>query len=997
MNYTSAVSIIPGGCPQFLDCRLDAKSLGRFWAYFREVPQSGESAIATARRPVELIPVPVDDTGQPGDYDYKIDAIRALDTFEGHWIPVPFLRLSNEQWKDGSFKCEKGPSNWARLHVDRDGEDVYRLTFLFDATTEEREQPTGQYFALCADDVSENARFALSPKSRDNAWFLNTLWVDEWLAEIHDAHQTARHNGRTGWRENTPFIMEHLAAFLTLLGALAAGDAVPTVRVVDPAHLTPVDVDLVLDLGNSRSTGMLVETLPQRQTNLNDSYLLQIRDLSRPDRTYTGPFATRIEFAEATFGNARLSARSGRSTPAFVWPSVVRVGPEAARLAQHSVGAEGNTGMSSPKRYLWDESPRAQQWRFNAWGTGSELEPPVTRGVFIQQINREGTPLSCFEDAGVSPRPKILRTQQPDVAFEAHFTRSSTMMFLLSEIIMHALVTINSPAQRSEREQPDVPRRLKRIIFTVPSAMPIAEQQIYRRWVTWAVRMIWQTLGWSRWYTTRQVRDTRPDYRVSPEVRCSWDEATCTQLVYLYNEITEKFQGDARRFFELMGRKRHGDAPSLRIANVDVGGGTVDLSVTTFAVTGDEATAARIRPHMDFRDGFNIAGDDVIRELVEQHILPCIGKATGLADPRNLLGQLFGRDTVGGSQRNRALRTQFARQIAGPVATHMLETYERSDPLSGGAQERRLADFFRPEHAEADLARLPEHPSATLVRYVDETVERQTGTPFDLMGTTIRIDPGAIGRTIRNTLGQILANLCEVVYACNCDLLLLTGRPSKWHAIIASFFAKLPVPADRVIPMRDFRVGSWYPFADNRGEITDPKTTVVVGAILCALSEGHLEGFSFDTASLFLKSTARFIGAMDAGGQIRQAQVWFEVDTDNPSGGELHKTIQFSGPIPIGFRQLEAERWTTTRFYMMDFASPAARNNARSRLPYAVKLVFTVADLADVSDRDEGELAVSEIEAVDGTPVNPRDLEIRLQTLPADEGYWMDTGVFNIL
>lgn len=74
--------------------------------------------------------------------------------------------------------------------------------------------------------------------------------------------------------------MEHLATYLTLLEALAASGTVPTVRVVDPAHLTPVDVDLVLDLGNSRSTGMLVETLPQRQTNLNDSYLLQIRDLS---------------------------------------------------------------------------------------------------------------------------------------------------------------------------------------------------------------------------------------------------------------------------------------------------------------------------------------------------------------------------------------------------------------------------------------------------------------------------------------------------------------------------------------------------------------------------------------------------------------------------------------------------------------------------------------------------------------------------------------------
>ena len=1017
MNYTSAVSIIPGGCPQFLDCRLDLQSLGKFSAYFREVPRNDASSVASPRRPTELIPVLPDDEGRIGDYDYAVSAERALETFAGRWIPVPFLRLSSEQWKDGGLKCERGPSNWARLHVGRDEDGgPYALTFLFDTATEEREEEAGQYFALSPEDVAENARFALSPRSRDNAWFLNTLWVDEWIADIHDAYQTARHHGKTVWREATPFSMEHLAAYLTLLAAIDAAGIVPAVRVVDPKPM-PVDVDLVLDLGNSRSTGMLVETFPQRQTNLNDSYLLQIRDLSQPGRTYTGPFATRVEFAEATFGNARLSARSGRSTPAFVWPSPVRVGPEAARLAQHSVGAEGNTGMSSPKRYLWDESPRAQQWRFNAWGSGSEVEPPVTRGVFIQQINREGTPLSCFADPGIRPRPRILATQQPDVAFEAHFTRSSIMMFLLGEIIMHALVTINAPAQRAEREQPDVPRRLRRIIFTVPSAMPLAEQRIYRRWVTWAVRMIWQCLGWGEWYTPplQSLRDTRPDYRVSPEVRCSWDEATCTQLVYLYNEITEKFQGDARRFFTLMGRRREGsfrrgtdgvgagpapetEAPSLRIANVDIGGGTADLSITTFEVTGDEATAARIQPHMEFRDGFNIAGDDVIREIVERHVLPCIGRATGLPDPRHLLGQLFGRDTVGGSQRNRALRTQFARQIASPAATGMLERYEETDLRAENAQELPLASFFQPEHGPVSGS-LPEYPSRTLIAHIEEAVQRETGRPFRLMDVPIRIDPHALDRTIRASLGQILANLCEIVHAYNCDLLLLTGRPSKWQAVIASFFAKVPVPADRIIPMRDFRVGSWYPFADNRGEITDPKTTVVVGAILCALSEGHLEGFSFDTGALFLKSTARYVGAMDAGGQIRQSQVWFEVDTHSPTAEELRKTIQFSGPIPIGFRQLEAERWTTTRFYMMDFASPAARNNARGRLPYSVALRFDVAELEDGpnADRDEGELVVEEIEAADGTPVNRRDLDIRLQTLPSDEGYWLDTGVFHIL
>ena len=112
-------------------------------------------------------------------------------------------------------------------------------------------------------------------------------------------------------------------------------------------------------------------------------------------------------------------------------------------------------------------------------------------------------------------------------------------------------------------------------------------------------------------------------------------------------------------------------------------------------------------------------------------------------------------------------------------------------------------------------------------------MERQTGKPFSLMDVALRIDPRAIDRTIRNTLGQILANLCEVIHAYNCDLLLLTGRPSKWHAIISSFFAKLPVPADRIIPMRDFRVGSFgTPSPTTGGRSPIPKTTVVVGAIL---------------------------------------------------------------------------------------------------------------------------------------------------------------------
>ena len=192
-----------------------------------------------------------------------------------------------------------------------------------------------------------------------------------------------------------------------------------------------------------------------------------------------------------------------------------------------------------------------------------------------------------------------------------------------------------------------------------------------------------------------------------------------------------------------------------------------------------------------------------------------------------------------------------------------------------------------------------------------------------------------------------------------------------------------------------FRVGNWYPFADALGNISDPKTTVVVGAILCALAEGHLEGFSFDVSSLGLRSTARFIGEMDINGQITQPKVWFTVDVDSNDEQEKSREVMFASPISVGFRQLEVERWTTTRFYMVDFATEQARRAAAGKLPYRLSMRLVVAgNDPDVStERDEGELFIDAIEADDGSSVPVKDVEVRLQTLPLGEGYWLDTGI----
>ena len=43
--------------------------------------------------------------------------------------------------------------------------------------------------------------------------------------------------------------------------------------------------------------------------------------------------------------------------------------------------------------------------------------------------------------------------------------------------------------------------------------------------------------------------------------------------------------------------------------------------------------------------------------------------------------------------------------------------------------------------------------------------------------------------------------------------------------------------------------------------------------------------------------------------------------------------------------------------------------------------------------RSEGEFSIDAIMDNQGRAVDRRDLEIRLQTLKLDEGYWLDTGI----
>ena len=1016
---SDSISIIPGGTLQFVDILFNSDKISKLRRSFYEY--EGISNDTGGEKKVFLMSVEFDEelncylnrannekavdsnTGRAVQPSYDVVGQKALEMYQGEWVPLPVFRVNSEyQNLQGGF--DKGPSNWVRgclkkLDKRDDDGNTHSFTLVFDSRTESC-GGEHDYHALEFSDESNGAEFALAVHENDCGWFLNLPWVDGWLEQLYMAHveKYAASKGRKVRPEDIPYACEYLARYLTFLEVLKTAEVMPRVRLVNARRNAPIEVDLILDIGNSRTCGMLVETRPDESTSLNDSYVLELRNLTRPWVRYREPFDSRLEFALAKFGDPKgFSKDSGRRSEAFAWPSVIRVGPEAAELGVFSRSAEGRTGMSSPKRYLWDEYGRTERWRFNSGSSDPSVrEEPVVKGAYVQYVNNEGTPLDRVDDRSLRGSPAF-RDQTFDPVTLPRFSRSSLMMFMLSEIIAHTLVTINSPENRSNLARPDVPRRLRRIVLTMPPAMPIAERKIFLRWAKWAVDTTWQTLEWDQLDAT-DARDGF-DYRLKPLIQSDVDEASATQVVYLYNEIVDRFRGDVRSLMRLVGQQRQGyDQETLRVASIDIGGGTTDLIVTTYETVGSGA-AAVIKPIQEFREGLNIAGDDILKAVIESHFLRTLQTAfreAGVVDAEGLVNELMGGDFGGQSEKARTLRMQFANQVAVPIGLKILRRYEEYDPQSpGGMESQPFGAFFTPET----------YPRPEVIEYVDQTVRRNGGADFSIQSFELQFDLNKVDHTVKSTIGPVINDLCEVVFLYDCDLLLLSGRPARQPAIRAAVLAKSPLPPHKVIAMHKYRVGNWYPFRSLHSQISDPKTTASVGALLCTLAEGQLDWFRFQSHLLSPKSTARFIGEMELSGQIQNDKVFFPaLDLDNRDEIEIEHTFDFYAPIPIGFRQLEADRWTATPFYWVSFASAQAAQNSRGRTPYRVTLSFqrgadegdAIGSHGGVGDiRDEGVFRIVEpVEAMDGTPVRHGDLQLRLQTLKDEKGYWLDTGSF---
>ncbi|MGF1476565.1 MAG: virulence factor SrfB [Geminicoccaceae bacterium] len=925
---------------------------------------------------------------------YEIDWRRVTETFDRVWVPLPYFR------REHGGRHDRGPANWARCHLvvldqpDDNGFD-HRLIVAFD--TDLADEIAGQaYLAPTKEDSQRGSEFTLAASAQELGWFAGQAWIKEWcrtaFAEMILAEERARSNAEPDLddamlAERKEGQREEVARYMALIDMINQLRVLPGVRFIDRVTAplpTPIDVDLVLDLGNSRTCGLLIETHPDElSADVTQAVKLNLRDLGQPELVYVDPFDSRVEFNRASFGWDDVSFLSGRAD-AFSWPTVARVGAEAARLSAGRRGSEGATGMSSPKRYLWDEDLRRDGWRYNT--PGARDQAGYATGVeFTTLVNDAGEPLHTL------PQSADGLDDRSFPSMRALYARSHLMSFALAEIFLQALCMMNSPAHRLRRRNADLPRRLNRIIMPMPTGMPLAERQLLIKRAEAARDLIYVCQRTaeieSDQAADQPVRAIEPD-GVLPEILINWDEASATQATFLYSRIATGYSGDARAFFNDMRLPmpdggRHPDE-AFRLATLDIGGGTSDLVITSYRVEGQGGNVT-LFPKPILREGISVAGDDIVRQIVIEHVLEPIEtalKEAGLGERAEfVMHRLFGGDRGDMDVGDQIRRQRFAAHIGHPLALALIALYESWDRLQGPDRREPLAI----EDA------LQDRFNRDLVEEIDAEIRRQGGGDFSLLDVRFPVDLREIDRTARSVMTDVMKAFAELVHRARADLLILSGRTSRMPAIFDTLIETCALPPHRILPLHQYRVGQWYPFRDFEAKIADPKTTAAVGAMICMLGEGRLRNFNYRSDHLKPQSTARYFGKLDIDSRLHSENVFYaDMDLDDPDYELPDMPFEFRGPMSLGTRQFSADWWPGTRLYSIDYASPETATRLNARTPLKI-------ELSRASERGHkgvvDAFTVRRVEDADGRTVPSREIRLRLQTIDQSDGFWLDTGV----
>ena len=928
----------------------------------------------------------------------------------GKWIPVPMFQVNSE-----NHTVNTKAGGWCRLKIDyvedRKVGKEYAFTWAFD--TELAHDEYDIYHVSMQPDCKKMI-FALSTTIPHILEFIkNNDWLSDYMGHLI-----------FGW--NKPFDTQrgallskcsHIAYYINLFTQLRILEVAPQVKLFNnDKSLKPIPVDLVLDIGNSRTCGILFEN-----QDFTQATMLALRDLTDPRQVYRSSFDMRMAFHRAEFGRDNMELNN-----VFQWRSAVRIGEEAQKLICKSRPTDGLsmrlTHHSSPKRFLWDNDRYDGHWEFLL--TDEEPVSIQRDGVFIGRLTVQFNPDGTFRTED--------NDQSNDGDMNVSFSRSSLMTMVMIEILQQAMCQINSYEYVNPvtgRGQVDRKRVLKNIIITCPIAMSQKEQLHLRQCAHDAYVAIlrskddndyYEFYDPSKWDDKISVIPSVEDLKMSNVVQFdkktewSYDEASCCQLVYLYAEIHERYSGDAKNFIENKGHvrpefKNNGyDNKSLTIGSVDIGAGTTDLMICSYKYQ-QLGKQSIITPVPLFWDSYYFAGDDILHQVVINHVLKepvetpirkgygtiynaiCSTIAIHRYGERQLttseltivrveasekLLSFFGTSNWNMVDLDRIMRNDFNVQVSVPLAQKMLDMLKNSEL----AHDLSFDDIF------SDI-----RPSVHLLDFFASKM----GFRFEELKWSF--SPDRLEKTIRIKIEKLLRQLSVLLHVYDCDIVLLAGRPTSLQVISDLFLKFFPVSPDRLIRMLPenphcidpekrktcYHVGRWFPTANHRGYFEDLKPVVAVGAMVGYLgSHGKLPFFQLDMREMkkCMKSTAVFMGNFeDTNQRIHVEDIILSPEKNSA-------TFDVIGlPYFIGCKQIRSEYYQARPLYALVLKKGVdATQYDLSRLKVTIMRNY-------VQNREHLTL-VNAFDAMNNSVVELLDL--RIQSITSEDGFWLDNGAF---
>ena len=928
----------------------------------------------------------------------------------GKWIPAPmFLCHTGDLTK---LAC---PSQWCRLRITflepaRQG-NKYLFEWAFDTKTLASIPNLSDETIACRGGIlpffQNNDQISFALASRVGHLLTFTEAQKELMSYFGDLIYGANKPTISRLSSGKEARCRHIAYYISLFTGLRALGAFPKVTFYK-GDKTKIPVDLVLDIGNSRTCGLLVEN-----EDMTRSALVNLRDLSFPHKLYEGSFDMRLAFHKAEFGSNNMGVKT------FYYPSLLRIGDEAKWLISNSARPQGVSKKlmhhSSPKRFLWDNRKSDSQWEF------LQLEDVITNiqtnGAVIQEISSQLNPDGSFRTASRNDRSAGI-----------NYSRRTLMTFVFVEIFLQAKRQINSNEWVKYFEKKDCRREIENIIITCPTAMPEAEQKTLRQCALDAMALIVRSSAPDKDYMKPyNPAIYEPFFKIIPKPadvgvllpgqtkkHWSYDEASCCQYVYLYSEIVEKYNGNCQKFIDSAGHVRSDlkrytgyDNKSLTIGSVDIGAGTTDLMICAYQYNQQQGSAI-LKPIPLFWDSFYVAGDDIMNEIVRRVVLynapvevredygslyaaltakKLHAISSSLSDDEKKIimdrayseiFEFFSKDHNDMTDEDRRMRSEFNVQISVPIAQKMLDMMKNGETGADLTYDQ-IFDRNKPSHL--------------LLEYV------QARFGLDITQLKWIYSPNEIKECIMTRMERLLKQLSIILSKYNCDAVLLAGRPMSLEPITDYLLGCFPVSPDKLIRMLPknenaksidkmhncYKVGTWFPSHDPQGYFKDLKPIVAAGAYVGYLASNQkLPQMQLDMSEMKKRmvSTAEYMGTYDPSMPILRKDALSLTPTTQTASMVAHFL-----PHYIVTKQINTEYYEARPIYCLTLCEGAVvQGYDLSEIKFTINRMYKQSKetLTLMNAMDKNGQDLSGI------------LELREQSLILINGkneYWLDNGV----